>query len=354
MKLGWLVWLLPLGLLGLVVYVGAAAMRDRPHVPAVAPTVVDAGNGSFPRTLIQDGGREVVIRSRPLRIVPSDCGPADMVAVLVDPSRIAALPGPVDNYGGATEFYAAHPELPRFQNFNSETVFSFKPDLVLFTTYRDAAIATYLETHGVTVVRFENFKTFDGIRGAMLAIGHALGEDEKTKTVVADFDRRLKAVESAVAGRKKPRVIGYSNYGTGFVIGGNESQDEVIRRAGGINAAVEMNLSGHVNFTFEQMLKANPDWIVTFGDEGLNSQQAQFLLNEPTLAGMDAIKQRHIAVVPDRYYSSISQYILDAVEILARQLHADAFPAAPPASSSHPAVKAPESAKSPESSGRTP
>jgi iron complex transport system substrate-binding protein len=349
MKFSWLLWLLPLTLLGLVVYVGIAALHNDVRPPAKAPTVVDGSASGFPRTLIQEGGREVVIKARPTRVVPSDCGPADMLAALIEPGRMAALPGPVDTWGGATDFYAAHPEIPRFQNFNSETVFSFKPDLVLFTTYRDAAIATYLETHGVTVVRFDNFKTFNGIRGAMLAIGHALGEDEKTKVVVDDFDRRVKAIETALAGRKKPRVIGYSNYGTGFVIGANESQDEVLRRAGAINAAVEMNLAGHSNFTFEQMLKANPDWIVTFGDDGLNSQQAQFLLNEPTLAGMEAIKQRHIAVVPDRYYSAISQYIVNAVEILARQLHPDAFPATTPSA----APKEKDVSKT-ESSGQAP
>ena len=328
MKLSSLLWLLPLALLGLVVYVSFSALRADPRGPEKPPVVVqpNSGEAAYPRKIVESNGHEVIVKSRPLRIVPSDCGPADMLAAVVDPKMIAALPDTVDTFGGASDFYKNNPQIPRFQKFDTETVLSYKPDMVIFTTYRDPAIASYFESRGITVVRFENFRTFDGIRGSFAAIGHAVGEDEKTKIATDAFDSRLKAIEAAYSGRTKPRVISYSNYGSGFAVGTGESEDEVLRRAGAINIASELNLAGHVNFSFEQMLKANPDWIVTFGDQGLDSQQARFLLTEPTLANLDAIKQKHIAVIPDKYYSSISQYILDATEILAKQLHADAFP----------------------------
>ena len=327
MKLSSLVWVLPLALLGLVLYIGISALRAAPQGPEKPPAVqTNTSENAFPRTVVESNGHEVVIKSRPMRIVPSDCGPADMLAAVVDPKQIAALPDTVDTFGGATEFYKANPQIPRFQKFDTETILSFKPDMVIFTTYRDPSIASYFESRGITVVRFENFRTFEGIRGGLAAVGRAAGEDAKTKIALDDFDRRLKAIETAYSGRPKPRVISYSNYGSGFAVGTGESEDEVMRRAGATNIAAELNLAGHVNFSFEQLLKANPDWIITFGDQGLDSPQARFLLTEPTLANLAAIKNRHIAVIPDRYYSSISPSILDAVEILAHQLHADAFP----------------------------
>ena len=325
MKLSSMIWLLPLALLALIVYVGASALRGAPRTVEKPPVAADPNAAEFPRTLIENGGHEVVIQTRPMRIVPSDCGPADMLSALVDPTRIAALPQTVDTYGAAQDFYRARADIQRYAKFTSETMLELKPDLVLFTTYREPAIAAYLESHGITVVRFENFKTFDGICGAILAVGHATGDDAKARAAVEEFDRRLKAVETAVAGKKRPRTLGYSNYGQGSAVGTGESQDEVIRRAGADNAAAEMNLSGHPNFTFEQLLRLNPDWIVVGGDKGLESTQAQLLLSQAELSGLKAIQERHIAVIPDRYYSSISQYVVEAVEILAKQLHSDAF-----------------------------
>ena len=328
-KLSSLVWLLPLALLALVLYIGVSALHGHASGPEKPPVAVDVNAAKYPRTIEESGGHRVVIPARPMRIVASDCGPADMLTALVDSSRIAALPGPVEAYGGAQEYYKAHPEIPRFAKFDSETILALKPDLVLFTTYRDAAIAEYLESRGIPVIRFENFKTFAGIRGAILAVGSAVGEEEKAQNVVADFDRRLSAVDRALTGRKSVRALSYSNYGQGFAIGGGESQDELIRRAGAENAATELNLKGHVNFSFEQLLKLNPDWIIVDGDHGFDSAQAKFLLTQSELEGLGPIKARRIAVVPDRYYSSISQYIVNAVEILARQLHPDAFPPTP-------------------------
>jgi iron complex transport system substrate-binding protein len=245
-----------------------------------------------------------------------------VLSVLIEPARIAAVPDTVEGYAGAKKYFADHPEIPRFIKFNAETLLSLKPDLVFAASFHDGGVLQRVRDTGVPVVRFSRFQTFAGIRAYIQAVGLAVGEDEKVAALLADFDQRLEHVARGVAGRKRPRVLAYSNYsGHGTVVAGGESQDELLQRAGALNIAAEMKLKGHPNFSFEQILKADPDWLVVAGDEGLNSPQAQILLNDPVLQELQAIKQRRIAVVPDRYFSSISHYIIDAVEILAAQLH---------------------------------
>jgi iron complex transport system substrate-binding protein len=323
-KLSFLWWLFPVALLTLVVWVGISALGSGPRAEHKAP--VSEGQKDFPRTIIVDSGRKVVIPTRPVHILASDCATADVLVGLVDPQRIAAIPQAVNDYGGAAEFYRTHPDIPRFLKFNAETVLSLRPDLFFFTAYREQSVIPIVESHGIPVIEFENFRTFAGIRASIISIGAATGDDDKAAQLAQEFDRHLKAIESAVASADKPRVLGYSRSGdTAFIVGTGESQDEVIRRAGAVNVAAELNLSGHPNFSFEQLLKADPDWLVVFGDEGMKSQQAQYLLNEPALAGLKAIKSRHIAVIPDRYYTAISQFVVDAVEILAKQLHPEKF-----------------------------
>jgi iron complex transport system substrate-binding protein len=324
-KLLW--WVFPAALLALFIYIAWSALTGQPRHESANPTVTVNPQG-FPRTIIEDSGRKIIIPARPDRILPSDCGPSDILTALVDPKRIIALPQAVDGYGGAMEFYSAHTEkeIPRFLNFNAEQVISLKPDLFFFTAYRDQGAIPMIEARGIPVVKFENFRSFDGIRSSILTIGAATGEDEKAAALAAEFDRRLKKIEDAVAKLEHPRVLGYSNSGdAGFIVGTGESQDEILRRAGAINAAAELHLTGSPNFSFEQLLKADPDWLVVYGDEGQQSQQVKFLLKEPALAGMKAVKTHHIAVIPDKLYTALSQYVVDAVEILAKQLHPEAF-----------------------------
>ncbi|MCY3023183.1 MAG: ABC transporter substrate-binding protein [Planctomycetota bacterium] len=312
-----------MALLGAVVYVFAAALRAEPAPPPQAPVVLSRG---YPLTVEEPGGRKVVIAAQPERILPADSSTADILAALVEPRRMVAVPATADSFAGAREFFARHPEIPRFQQFQAETLLALKPDLVLAVVFRDNATVDQLEQRGVPVLKFEHFRDFAGIRGSFMAVGLAVGEGEKAQALAEDFDRRLAAVARAVAGRPRPRALFYSRYDQGFAVGTGESQDEVLRRAGARNAAAELNLVGHVRFTLEQMLTLKPDYIVVGGDRGLDSPQARIVLSEPILAELPAVKERRIAVVPDRYATSVSQYVVDAVEILARQLHSDAFP----------------------------
>lgn len=319
--IGAVLWLVPLALVGVLGYVVFSAFSGERRREPVAPVAIP---GDFPRTIIEDSGAKVVIPAKPVRIIPGDAGMADILSVLVAPRCMAALPVWVDEYGGATEFYLKNKDIVRFQKYVAEPLLSLKPDLLLTDSFQEAGTTGILKEHGVPVLKFERMRTFEGIRASIMAIGAATGEDAKAEALVAAFDKRLKAVEDATAKSSRPRTLCYSNFGDGYAVGTGESQDEIIRRAGGVNAAAEMNLVGHVRFKIEQMLKLNPDWIVVAGDKGMESEQVKNLLNQPALAELPAIKLRHIAVVPDRFFSSISQYVVDAVEIVAKQIHPDA------------------------------
>jgi iron complex transport system substrate-binding protein len=282
--------------------------------------------GGFPRTLTDDGGAKILIPKRPLRIVAGDASASDVLSALIEPERFAAVPETAESYGGARAYFAAHPAIPRFTKFNAETLLSYKPDLVFAASYHDSGVVQIVREAGVPAVRFEQFRSFAGIRSYIGAVGQAVGEERKAAELVRDFDRRLERVAQAIAGRPRPRVLAYSKYsGHGSVVGGGESQSEVLRRAGVLNLAEELRLSGHPNFSFEQILKANPDWLVVSGEKGLNSAQVLILMGNPVLRELPAVAQRRIVVIPDRYFTALSQHVVDAVEILARQLHPGAF-----------------------------
>jgi len=321
--LTYLLWLVPIGLLAIVVAIGVSALNG---APVTAPPAPQATSGAYPRTITEPAGRKVVIPKRPERIVVGEAGSADVLSEILDPKRIAAWPFTVDKWAGNQAYFAAHPEIKRFQAFNAETLLALKPDLVFCASFQDAATINALAEAGVPVLRLEAFYSWENIRAWILVLGAAVDEDEKARVLVEKCEARLATVAKAVEGRPKPRVLAYYNHsGKGSAAGSGQTQDEVIRRAGGINAAAEAGHKGFGPFTFEQVLKLKPDVILVTGNEGLESRNAQFLLNEPLLAELDAIKHRRIIVLPGKYYESTTQYLIDAVELLAKQLHPDAF-----------------------------
>jgi iron complex transport system substrate-binding protein len=316
-------WVVPVVLLASVVYLIAAALTAPLPPPPIAPT---ASSADFPVTITESGGRKVVIQEMPKRVLATNSGLGDVLVELISPERIAGLPNTVTEFGGAREWYLAHPELRLFEKASAETILNLRPDLVMWSGFQQETPLNLLEEKNIAVLRFEFYKTFDGIRESLKTISLAVGEPERGRRLIENFDKRLADVEQAVKNVARPRVLSYSNYGTGFAVGLGESQDEIIRRAGGRNAAEEMSKSGHFQISFEQIIQLNPDWLVVSGDEGLKSPQALIILNEPSLQSVAAVKHRRIAVVPDRFYSNINHYVVDAVEILARQLHPHAFP----------------------------
>jgi iron complex transport system substrate-binding protein len=108
------------------------------------------------------------------------------------------------------------------------------------------------------------------------------------------------------------------------MVGAGETQDEMTRLAGGINAAAEAGYKGFGNCSYEQLLKMDPDVLLVS-----SPKMVQLVLNEPMLSTLKAVKTKRIAVVPGNLYNSTTQFIVDGIETLAKQLHPDAFGAAP-------------------------
>lgn len=270
------------------------------------------------------GRAPIEIPARPMRIVAANSGAADILSALIGVERFAAVPTQVDYYAAAHEFWKLHPEISRFEHYRAEVLLGLRPDLVVTSAFQDANTTAVLKHHGIPVLSFDNFETFDGIRAAMGKIGEAVDETARASQAAADFDARLSRVASRLAGKKPLRVLYYSNYGSGFTTGAGGSQDEILRCAGGSNAAAELGLKGPSPITFEQILRLDPDAFVVCGAEGRDSAQAKLIANEPALSSLRAIKSARIAVVPGRLFDALSPQVVDAVEILASQFYPEA------------------------------
>lgn len=171
-------------------------------------------------------------------------------------------------------------------------------------------------TGPVTVTRAE-----DEIR----AIGRIFGVPDRAERQITAMRGVLDGVKKKIDGAGPVKVFVYdSGEKTAFTAGGAGIGNEMIKLAGGTNLFGDLPKSfGDVSF--EQVAERAPDVIVIYdyGDEPLEGKK-RFLLANPALKDVPAIKNRRFAVLP-LSSAVLGVRVPSGVESLARQIHPDRF-----------------------------
>jgi iron complex transport system substrate-binding protein len=95
------------------------------------------------------------------------------------------------------------PAVHRFVKADMEQLVALRPDLVVVSEYTDADFMKQLERSGLRVHRMLGLNTLAGVRGAILDLGRAVGEDEAARRLVAEYDAKLAELGRRLAGAKQ-------------------------------------------------------------------------------------------------------------------------------------------------------
>jgi iron complex transport system substrate-binding protein len=117
-------------------------------------------------------------------------------------------------------------------------------------------------------------------------------------------------------------VLVYANTGTGgWSPGARTTSDTMIRLAGMINAAAEAGLERHAKVDFERFLAIDPDVIVVNElATGEESATRGVVASAPALAGLRAVQDDRILVLPPDLMAADSPLIVAAAERLAAEV----------------------------------
>jgi iron complex transport system substrate-binding protein len=262
-----------------------------------------------------------------LRVVPANAGAADLLALLLPPERVAALPSPVAEYGSPTLTRGEWALRPRYASYTAEDVLAFSPDLVVAHAWQSADTAERLREAGVQVLVLELPRSWSDIVAAIERIAAVVGratEAAHLRDQLAQRRVRLGQRARAFAGA---RALSYSNLGAGgWAAGSGTTADILFELAGLENAA--RSLEGHQPIDLETLLRLDPDWIVvgtTSGEPGA-APTASYLLAEQTLAGLRAIRERRVVELDPHLFSTSSTELLAAAEALCSALEVAARP----------------------------
>jgi iron complex transport system substrate-binding protein len=298
-------------------------------VPALAQ---DSG---FPRTVTDGVGNPVTINARPVHIVSATLVSDEVLLSLVDPSRLTAVTA---NASDATQSNVADlaQAIPNklASPLDPEAVVALKADLVIVSPFTDPGVVKQLKDAKQTVFMLVSPYSIKDIENNITLLGQAVGEEKRAAEIVDNMETKLKAIADAVKGVKNPLTVLY--YAPdGYSDGPGTTIDEVITRAGGINAVT----AGGIKDSFPQLndefvVKQDPDVILLAGFNNYSPGFVDKFNSNPNFQTLKAIKNKRVSVANDAHVASISQYIVEGVSDVAALLYPDVYKPAPAATAS--------------------
>jgi iron complex transport system substrate-binding protein len=286
----------------------------------------------YPLTVVDDTGAAITLNAAPRSIVSLTLATDEILLSLVDPARLI----------GVTT-YATDPAIsnvagrlaagPAGLTMNVETVIALRPDLVIVANWSDAAAVKQLRDAKLPVYLMASGLTVASIEEKIQRLGLMTDEAARAADMVARIEARLAAVAqktSRVPKEQRLRVMDYASWGSSQ--GKGSSWDEIINRAGLVNAVGDKapDQWGQVPLSRESILAIEPDLLVLPGwvDGDPKGATTFFtdITKDPGLRTLKAVRNKKVLIMPENLKSTTSQYIVDAVEWLARTAYPALFP----------------------------
>ncbi|HEX9698667.1 MAG TPA: cobalamin-binding protein [Acidobacteriota bacterium] len=229
---------------------------------------------------------------------------------------------------GATRFdehppeAAAVPRVGGFADIDVERVLALRPDLVLAAGFHAGGVAPRLRGLGLTVFVIEPRDAAEAIDRVEL-LGRIVGREARARNAARRLRQRMARVQARVVGaRGRPRVL-YQLSRDLYSAGPGSFPHDLIVRAGGANIAASAG-DRYPRLSEEFVIAADPEVIFVAGHE--SGVTAAELRARPGWAGIAAVRTRRIVVLEDPDLAGRpGPRIVEALEIIARAIHPEAF-----------------------------
>jgi iron complex transport system substrate-binding protein len=212
------------------------------------------------------------------------------------------------------------PQVGGYVDSNIEAIMALKPDLVLGARGpAGTSVTDRLSAHGIGVF-FPETETFAQIEEMILEVGKRTAHEEGARKTVDAMRARTAEVERAVGLRPKPRVMIVFGLAPISVAGPGGFPDEMLRRAGGVNAVATG--PAYPTLGMERVMALDPDVLII---AAMAEPQAAERVNAsaPGWSSLRAVKQNRVVPIRDESILRSGPRVGDGVAVLARAIHPD-------------------------------
>ena len=281
-------------------------------------------------TVTDDTGLTLQFSEKPKRIVSYSISTDEILLALVEPQRIAALSRLVDDPGVSSVVKEAKQVPNRVKGNSMEGVLAFKPDLVIIPDFHPPEMLQSARELGLKVYIYKTPSDIKGVKRSIRQIAALTGEKNKGEAVVTKMEERIRQVQQRLAGipvSRRKRVIQLRSEGAFYAP--DNSFGDVCRHAGVSDATLELKYPSAMEITQEKVVELNPDiiFVPDWDYDGKHNPdgEKQKILNNPSYSGMKAVQQGKVYTISGALVLTVSQYIADAVEEVAKMSYPDVF-----------------------------
>jgi iron complex transport system substrate-binding protein len=292
-------------------------MRRRLGIGAVALACGVAASAAD-RELVDATGRHVRAPSTPHRVV----------ALAPSITETIYSIGAGDEVVGVTDFTdwpaeaQKRPSVGGIVNPSIEKLVSLHPDLVIASReVNRRETVDELDRLGIPIFVVDP-QGLDGVLESIRQVGRALNRSTDADRLVDQLRARREAVMTRVRRLARPRVLLVIWPDPVITIGRQAFITDVITAAGGQSVTADL-AQQWPQISLEEILRRNPEWLLL----PANGHQPISLADLEQRPGWDRVEavRRHRVIYYDERLDHSSPRAFDALEDLAKHLHADAF-----------------------------
>lgn len=297
------------------------------------PTAADPEKQSaYPKTIMVQG-KEVTINSQPKRIAVLSLDAAEAVLEIGGSQHVVAIPksstDPALAYRTEEAVQVKH-KIASATSLDPEQVLSFEPDLIIMTKVHSAEqdADQLLKQAGIPLISLDPWNTIEQLWTNYELIGKAIGEEERAKQIIDEMKDKVTAVQSALEGVSKPSVLIISPLGPGtgpYIIGKSNISYDIVRRAGGNNSADDLGLTRVTKASMEQIMKADPDYILLIQWKEGDTSDLEAITNTAGWKSLKAVQQGNVKSMTVKQIFYPNRYNVDSLGEIARWLHPERF-----------------------------
>ena len=289
---------------------------------ADVPEIVDPTNFGWPRSVETTEG-VITLDAPPEKIHSLSLGHTEILAALMDFERLSAVYSffvdeEQSNIAGLS---ADHNMI----GFDPEEVVALEPDVIVASRFTNADTVALLNGAGNLVVRAALENSALGNVPNILLIGYLIGAEAEAVALVEDIEARMEVISDLLPGGDKPRVLSISKFTSVFAAGSGSTEGGIIEQAGGINAAADSGIEGHLQVSVESIAAINPDVIIVPQPLEGADLFIEELVSNAALADVPAVKNGEVHYVLPKYHTTLSLWNVRGIEQLAGLLYPEAF-----------------------------
>ena len=260
-------------------------------------------------------GRNVIVTGAPKRIIP----------LAPSLTEILYYIGLGDHVAGVTEFSYYPPEASNKPNVGSyidpniEKIISLSPDLVIGTKDGNLPNSVYLLEQAHIPVYVINPRSVKDAVSSIGEIAKLCGVSHRGYQLVEALNKRLEAVQNAVALKERPLVFMQINSSPIMTVNKNTFLNDLIVLSGGVNMTADEPIT-YPRISIEEVIRKKPD-IIIISTMGADSENRKARDEWEKWKSIPAVKNNRVYFIEADILNRPSQRIVDGLEAIARVIH---------------------------------